>query len=246
MWQHGPIDVTLVSTRRPDLLKQTLDSFSRHLFSRGSVRRLFVNLDPLWGDAEADRAVERICRSYFEDVVVRRPAEPSFGGAVKWLWSQPETGWFFHLEDDWLLLRPVALGRLAREMDADGVAQISFSRLNRKAWRKGVWLDRFTTSPSILKTSFARQVSALQDADLDPEKQLYGTENPALRNLTDRFRHRLHDHRFARAYIADIGRAWRERHGIGKRLVDGRSTWVVATPASGENQPPLQGTNGRV
>jgi hypothetical protein len=231
-WRHGPIDVTLVSTRRPDLLQQTLDSFSRHFFSRVPVRRLFVNLDPLWGDIDADRAVERICRSYFKDVMIRRPAEPSFGGAVKWLWSQPETDRFFHLEDDWLLLRPLNPARLAREMAADRVAQISFSRLNRKAWRKGVWLERFTTSPSMLKTSFARQVSALQDADLDPEKQLYGPGNPALRNLTGQFRHRLHAHRFARAFIADIGRDWREQQGIHKQLVNGRSTWSAASGRS--------------
>lgn len=225
MWRRSPIDVTLVSTRRPELVGPTLDSFSRHLFSRIPIRRLFVNLDPLWGNAEADRAVEQICRSYFNDVTLRRPAEPSFGAAVKWLWAQPETNWFFHLEDDWLLHRPVSVDRLDREMDADSIAQISFSRLNRKAWRKGVWQDRFTTGPSLLLASFAHQASILQDPNLDPEKQLYG-DNRAMRNLTTKYRHRLHDHRFARRYVSDIGRDWREQHGIDKRITDGRSVWI--------------------
>lgn len=222
-------DVTVVATRRSELLKQTLHTFSKNLFSKIHIRRMFCNIDPLWGDERGDREIEETCRSYFADVVIRKPEKPSFGAAVKWLWSQPQTDWFLHLEDDWLLTRPIDVERLSQEMSFSTVEQISFTRLNRKAWRKGVWVDRFTTSPSLVRSSFARLVSSLMDPELDPEKQMYGTENPILSDVTrGEFRHRLHGHRFSRDFLEDIGRAWREERGIVKKRVGDKSIWIEA------------------
>jgi hypothetical protein len=221
------LDVVLVSTRRPSLVDETLNSFTQNLFRRIRVRRIFCNIDPLWGDENDDRDVEQACRKYFSDVVVRRPDQPGFGTAVKWLWAQPETEWFLHLEDDWVLRRPIDPVRLLQEMKPPDVAQISLSRLNRKAWRKGVWIERFTTSPSFVRTTFGELVSSLLDPELDPEKQMYGTQNPRLTAaIVGRFRHRLHGSRFASDFIADIGRSWRDERNIEKRVIDERSVWL--------------------
>jgi hypothetical protein len=223
----GEIDVVLVATRRPELLEGMLASFWANLLGRLKVGRFLVNIDPLWGDEEDDRAVERICRSYVADAVMRRPEKPSFGAAVKWLWSQPATAWFVHLEEDWLMRRRVDLRRLASEMQPPDVTQISFSRAHRKAWRRGVWVDRFATSPSLVRTSFGKLVSSLQNPDLDPEKQMWGPQNPALSEaICGKFRHRLHGPRFTRDYLMDTGRAWREARKIEKKLIDGRSVWI--------------------
>ena len=206
-----------------------MESFFENLFSRIRVRRLYLNIDPLWGTASDDMEVERVCRAYLSDIVVRRPEKASFGGAVKWLWAQPETEWFLHLEDDWLLLRPIDPRRLLREMETPNVVQISLSRMNRKAWKKGVWLDLFTTSPSFLRSSFSKLVSSLQNPELDPEKQMSGGSNPELvAAIREKFRHRLHGSRFSRRYIADIGRNWREARKIEKKIIDGRSVWIVS------------------
>ncbi len=221
------LDVVLVSTRRPALVREALRSFSENLFGKIRARRIFCNIDPLWGDEDDDRNVEQACRKYFSDVVVRRPDQANFGAAVKWLWAQPETEWFLHLEDDWVLRKPIDPARLFAEMDPPDVAQISLCRANRQAWRKGVWLDRFTTSPSFVRTTFGKLVSSLQDPDLDPEKQMYGTQNARLTAaIAGKFRHRLHGPRFAPDPITDIGRSWRDERNIEKRVIDERSVWL--------------------
>jgi hypothetical protein len=221
------LDVVLVSTRRPSLVKETLQSFSRNLFCKVHVRRMICNIDPLWGDENDDREVEQVCRSHFSNVVVRRPNEPSFGAAVRWLWAQPESEWFLHLEDDWVLRRPIDPARLLKEMAPADVAQISLYRANRRAWRRGVWIDRFTTSPSFVRTAFGKLVSSLHDPNLDPEKQMYGTQNPSLTAAIEgKFRHRLYGPRFAPDYLRDIGRSWRDERKIEKKLIGERSVWV--------------------
>jgi hypothetical protein len=69
----------------------------------------------------------------------------------------------------------------------------------------------------------------LQNPDLDPEKQMSGDKNPELvAAIGGKFRHRLHGPRFSRDYISDIGRNWREARKIEKKIIDGRSVWIVS------------------
>src|SRR5690606_13056015 len=119
------IDITLVATRRPELLEFTLRSFHKNLFTEFDIRLVYVNFDPMWGYETDEQRVEDLCRSYWDTVAVRRPEEASFGGAVKWLWSQPEAEWFFHLEDDWALVSRINVNRVKRAMNSHGVCQIS-------------------------------------------------------------------------------------------------------------------------
>jgi hypothetical protein len=222
----GFIDIVVIATRRSDVLERTLSSFARNLFNRVRIEQLYLNIDPLWADEREDAKVEQLCRSIVPRVVIRRPERPSFGAAVKWGWSQPQSEWFLHLEDDWELTRPIDLTRVAREMRYKRVAQVCFGRTG-KEWRRGIFrYHRFVLCPSFFKSSFARMASALMIPELDPEKQFYNGMNPALAAAVKPFRICSHGGRFGSHCLVDIGREWRRQRGITKIIENGVSQWI--------------------
>lgn len=222
------IDVTVVAARRPQLLELTLRSFRVNMLRDLRVRRAHVNIDPIWGDDGDAGAVKALCRLYFPDVVFHEPAEPNFCAAIQWTWSQSRSDWFLHLEDDWCLTWRINARRLKKEAALDEVTQISFFN-HRKAWRRGVWSRKFTTSPSLIRSDFGRNAANLMDTALDPEKQLYDGRNPELVAATSGYRHRFHGTRLSPLCIADTGRAWRDARNIEKTREDGVSRWSSLT-----------------
>jgi hypothetical protein len=237
----GEIDVSVVAARRPELLELTLRSFRQNLLRHLRVRRLYINIDPIWGTEEDAAAMKAVCRLYFDDVVVNEPAEPNFCAAVRWGWSQSDRDWFLHLEDDWVLAWRIDAERLAREAANPRVGQISFFN-HGKAWRRGVWSRKFTTSPSLVRGVVGRAAAAAMDIRLDPEKQLYDGRNPAVLNAVSGYRHRFHGSRFAPKCIIDTGRDWRMARHIEKHRDDGVSTWsdLSAIPSTpGPTRAPL-------
>jgi len=219
------IDVSIVAARRPELLELTLRSFHHNLLRHLRVRRLFVNIDPIWGSEADAEAVRAVCEQYFSDVVFHEPDEPNFCAAVQWCWSQSDREWFLHLEDDWCLIWRIDVQRLAHEMRDAKVGQISFFN-HGKAWRRGVWSRKFTTSPSLVRSAVGRAAAERMNTDWDPEKQLYDGRNPALMEAISGYRHRFHGSRFAPKCIVDTGREWRMARSIEKNRAYGVSTWT--------------------
>ena len=73
------IDITLVASRRPELLAVTLDSFAERIFAHFRIRRVVANIDPFLGtDVEGDRC-ESLILGYFPQAEIVRPPRPSFG-----------------------------------------------------------------------------------------------------------------------------------------------------------------------
>lgn len=219
------LDATMTATRRPDLIDITLRSFDSGVFHGMEKGTLYLNIDPVWGDDRDDAEVEAVCRRHFPSVVVRRPEAPSFGAAVKWLWSQPRSDWFLHLEDDWVVSRPIASDLVRREATKPNLAQIrlaNWSRLRRR--RK---LLTFSTSPGFVRSEFARLASRFMNPALDPEKQFRDGLNPALQNAVAGYEVRYHGGMFTPELALDIGREWREQRQIRKAFVNGTSVWIA-------------------
>lgn len=238
------LDVSLVCGARPGLLKETLESFSSRLFKNFDIKTCFVNLDPFEGGQEEVAACEEICREYFPRIVTRKPETPNFTRAVKWLWSQPQADWCFHMEDDWTLNREVRAEEFvaAQERRVNQVTLMTREKnwgyrshfhyepsrfvVLGKDFGKSLNKKRpiFTTSPSFVQRTFAHQCSELMDETLDPEKQL-NYMNPPLNAYTAKFRNRFIGAR--REYVAvDIGRKHRDDQGILKTVENGASIWV--------------------
>lgn len=238
------IDVAIVAGRRPDLLRGMLASFSEQVFRHFEIANVFVNLDPFMGTEEDGQACLELCHATFDSPQIRQPAEPSFGGAVKHLWSQAQSPVLLHLEDDWIAneaIRPEdvfphldqrcrAVVPVAQELNWDGKT-LSETILAKRIKLFGLTVARrkmglFGTSPRFLERDFARGCAALMDPTLDPEKQMRANgSNPAIVDYLMPYRSRLLPGKTDKILITDIGRAYREKAGLKKTVVGGVSVW---------------------
>lgn len=217
------IDLTLVSGARPNLLESTIKSFltSANDFN---IVNVFVNFD-LYKGGWADRLkCQEIVQHHFPFAITRSPERPSFGTAVKWLWSKPVSSWVFHLEDDWLFRAPLKTEFIDV---AEDVTQVVLCHKNKKVgmvdqfhysktprylmgirfgsrinWRRPL----FSCSPCFIRRDFARVVSSFMDPGLDPEKQLNSGKNVRLLDYTQRFQSRLIRGPDPMGFVVDTGR----------------------------------------
>jgi hypothetical protein len=238
-----PIDVTLVSGRRPELLRRTLASFDAGLFSRFRIGRFIANLDPIFGDASDHAACLGAIRERFPEAEVFEPKAAGFGAAVKRIWAATTAALVFHLEDDWALNEAIDPARIAALMTGTtrAVALVSremgwngsdaFNRRRKKVRVLGIPVrsqefEVFGTSPRFLEGDFARRCAALMDPDLDPEKQMRPPGNRALISFLQAYRCRFLTPTTGDEVITDIGREWRDARGIEKVVAKGESHWI--------------------
>jgi hypothetical protein len=111
-------------------------------------------------------------------------------------------------------------------MQMPGVAQIAienWSRLRRLKQKPVLGLG-----PLFSDRRFALLVATHLNPDLDPDRQFRNGRNPALIEAISGYRAVYFGGPFTARTAIDIGRAWRDNRGIGKRIVDGVSLWTEA------------------
>jgi hypothetical protein len=206
------------------------------VFGFVSISQVFVNIDQHGGtESDRDECVAIVLR-YFPNAYISTPPVSSFGTAVKHLWSLPETENFLHLEDDWIATRDIRLDHMAFALNSKTKQlflvkpQVSQSILTSYRFRpvRGIPFflpnlasPAFTTSPSILNSTFAHRVSQLMNADLNPEKQMFNGLNPSLEEELKKFRAKALVSWWEKPWIVDIGREWQKTRGIKVEIVDG-------------------------
>jgi hypothetical protein len=238
------LDITLVSGFRPDLLGKTLASFEKHVFRHFNVANAYVNLDPFMGTPEDGKECETIVKHHFDRPVIRRPEVPSFGAAVKQIWSATGSNYVLHLEDDWLCLADITpdmvieafgerTGMLALAHKPQRAA-VTIGRRKRKLKLFGItiysrWISKFGTSPAFIRPGLCREYGLLIDPTKDPEKQVYRGANKKLCARQEDFEYRVLAGPAGEPIIADIGRDYRNARQVKKvNLQDGASYWTAA------------------
>jgi hypothetical protein len=239
------LDLSVVACRRPDLLGATLESFHRNLFSKTQVRNVFVNIDPAFGSEDDEATCIEIVRNYFSDASIRTPSSPSFGGAVKWLWSHATDQILFHLEDDWVCNYPFDIDEV-EELFGRGYGSVvpltkelgwndDFPHLTRKRPVKFLGMKLYSvttpfmgTSPKFIEPRLATRLSEVLMPDLDPEKQQRDEFNKPMVDLTRSNRCAVIHGPSKQPLIRDIGREWREARNIEKTVYRGKSSWKHA------------------
>lgn len=237
------LNIAIVAGRRPDLLERTLLSFDRHLFSFCTIGQVRVNLDPIFGTEADAAAAVTLLRDLFPQAEIHQPATPGFGWAVRWLWSGMADGPFLHLEDDWICLEDIrpeeALSKFAPDVgmvslrteqhgprgDRDASTRFEKTKLLGLTVKR-TEVPAFNTSPGFVDGAFARQVAALFDPALDPEKQMREQFNPPLKRFLADWRCLFHKSLSGQPIIEDIGRGWQQAHGVEKRTEGGVSIWT--------------------
>lgn len=239
---NHPIDVALISGRRPELLQRTLASFQQHLFQFFEIANFRVNLDAFGGNEDEHAQCKEIILNHFPNAKINEPTEPGFGKAVQFLWSTLEAPFTLHLEDDWIAHEAIKPEHIYPLFEGR-TRQVTF--LNEHKRRKGSTLfdckrsrrllspfktydlrkPLFTTSPSFIDSSFARICAELMNPALDPEKQFYNGFNEELEHFSSIYRNRFLIGQKSPNIISDTGRDWREDQELEKSTINGVSIW---------------------
>ena len=189
------VDFCTTAMIRPELLRRTYESFTEKLLDiPWDDTQLFLNVDPLPpGDAEK---VVAVAKEFFGHVTSRTPDKPNFAAAVKWCWSSAGAPFLFHLEDDWVLRRPVSINALLEHFGTkkEGVMQIAL-RAYRYKYRM------YCLSPGIFRAALYKRMAPQFDTSVNPEFQLHALKHSpkTVRGYTDIG---------TRPLVADIGREW--------------------------------------
>jgi hypothetical protein len=235
------IDISLICSRRPDLLEQTLESFQKMVFVNFEISSVIVNLDPIFGSKEDEGKCIKILKTYFKDPIIILPSSPNFGQAVKSVWSKISSDIVLHMEDDWIANEKITEAKVLKELDSDKVASLVLSsettatrlEIFRKKCTKNTLANffgykrcfySFGTSPQFIRGIFAKRCSSLINIDLDPEKQMTRKYNVELFRYQQNFKSKnlWGDGGFL---IKDIGRVWREDRDIKKNKDGPRTYW---------------------
>lgn len=220
------IDITMTATRRPELIRKTLSTFSSKFFFRTNDYRLILNVDPVGKDIQSFEIID-LCREYFPYTTCRCPNEPSFSKAFKWVWSRVDADFVFHLEDDWELLRPVDLVKMLDIM-ADN-PDLALLRLpwkptdteSAKNWKyffpwNGEFFEcpeehkrevGFCGHPSLIRGEFVRNTVKYIDENRNPEKQFHHGTVEIMKEI-DKWRYGVFAEQNQPPAIRDIGRRW--------------------------------------
>jgi hypothetical protein len=196
------LDFATTAVCRPQILDRTYSSFLGQLKGDWRPGTLYINIDPLPEKADPTATIE-VARKHFPQVLVNTPARSSFPSAVKWCWGQPQTDYFFYLEDDWDLTQEVQVDKLLELLRQNE----KLACINLRAYP--IRDERICLSPGLWRSSAARVLAERLTLDANPEKQLRPTSptNP----IGDRhlgFLGRQFPDDYRAKMIRDSGREW--------------------------------------
>ena len=146
------IIITMTATKRPEIVRRTLESFKKNLLGDIDQHflypcRLIMNIDPIGEDCSPED-VYNVAKSIFPNTIANMPEVANFARAFKWTWLRAARSdlpsqagsWFLNLEDDWELTHPINLFDMLRIMLANPMLAslripfFSAERLRMKNW----------------------------------------------------------------------------------------------------------------
>lgn len=214
------LDIVVIATLRPALLELTLHSFYKHFLPNFKTTRLILNVDPIGEPNVQQRDLLTIANRYADAVVSRTPDTPSFAKAVEWGWSQVSTPLFLHLEDDWLLTRPIRWDAISeRFTNKPSLASLRFN-LTRNPDGNPPTHQGLSLNPCLWRTDFIRRILPHFDCSRDPEKQFRSSDGPAYPILSQ-WQFEYYGKPRERAYVIDTGKKWRRAHRLQKQATSG-------------------------
>jgi len=247
------IQVTMTATRRPEIVKRTLESF-RNLMLGEEMRRMtiIINVDPV-GHEIASVEVVNVAREYFRDVVSNCPEKPHFPTAFKWCWSKVTAPYIFNLEEDWELLTYVSVYKMIWLLSQDPdlmILRLPFSPCyeTNKSWGhylnwNGLFYDvpedkkgllGFCGHPSLIRKAFVEKALSIIDGVGNPEKQLKWRPGHELM----KYKYGVFGYPGMTAAVKDIGREWRVKNGWAKMDNNGNDNNAFFTSWRKVNEQP--------
>ena len=131
---------------------------------------------------------------FFKEVQVIEKRKSNFTKAVNSVWKAATSEYIFHLEDDWILYKPINLSYIMT-MFKPKTIQI------RLRWKGGEWLSKFGLSPGIIKKCFYKRFAGNFNFSLNPERQI--RDKVGISNVLIYPEYPV---------VKDIGRKWMEQN----------------------------------
>ena len=212
------LEFTTTACNRPDILESTYLSYTSRLkkvdFKNST---LYLNVDPTPTNTDITK-VELVAKKYFGTVIVNYPETPNFSAAAYWCFSQVKGPYFFHLEDDWNLCRPIDINELINKLN-----DTTFQCILNKKRTKYLTLEKGEPSfvPSLISTEIWKKYLENFDTSINPEyqfkKQFQNSETGLAKFTSVYYNERLE-------VSKDIGRGWLKRNKIRRKYANG-ATW---------------------
>jgi len=108
------IDVLVMASSRPDLLKITMQSFKEYMVFKNIELRYLIHEDFVYPE-ESKKSLEYALNHF--DIVESSLPKIGVGYAMDKMFKMVESDYVFYLQDDWEFERPVELDRLLWTMD---------------------------------------------------------------------------------------------------------------------------------
>ena len=209
------LDVVVIAIKRPEILRLCLETFKKNLLKQYNVR-IIINVDPVGEENYSQEYIVKIAKEYFPNVISRAPKKGNFSKAVHWAWSQVETDYFFHLEDDWLLKSFIPKNRLENQLDIKDIVSVSFNISSNTKYPQLYYnshLKTFSLRPCMFKARYIKEKLSDFKFDEDPEKQIVKNV-PSKTFKNPKFILYGDDHEGRK--IIDTGKKWKQKNAFSK------------------------------
>lgn len=201
------MDFTTTAMARPEIVDRTYASFSKNLKGIDLKEcRLFINVDPLPNDVNREEVI-KVAEKYFEEVHPNYPEKANFTAACNWIWSNAQTEYIFHLEDDWQLIEKVSVPQLLKYFKKHS----KLLEVALRAYRYQYLICPL--SPNIMHERYYKAIAGKLNENCNPEIQLrgkkFGIDMPTREfKISTKGKLVIYPEKKNKIIVKDIGRKW--------------------------------------
>ena len=202
------LEFTTTACNRPAILNRTYNSFTTNMKGIDFKKSiLYINVDPTPNSINITK-VGQIAKKYFGSVIIHYPPKPNFAKAVIWCFSQVKNKYFFHLEDDWLLLKYVNMNSIINRMEEDKNNHICFFRKMPKMNQRILYTPKLI--PGLHRTEITKLFLKKMTTNKNPEAQMKYIYNKLKSQGNCNYKYIP----TTRKLVRDIGRDWLRKKNI--------------------------------
>ena len=215
------MEFTTTACIRPGILNHTYTSYSDRLDNVDLKQStLYINVDPV-GNLKIINGIDevvKVAKKHFGHIEVNIPKEANFAAAILWCFAQPKEKYFFHLEDDWLLMRRVDINKLIKRLEA-GCLQVILNKSAAQTKLSERGEPMFV--PSLMNTKHIQAYLPLMNTSDNPEAQM----KFMFRKNKNFPKSEMFD--MSKEYSRDNGRHWMQKLGLRRNM--GGKQWTPWT-----------------
>jgi hypothetical protein len=180
---------------------------------------IFLNIDPLPVGRDP-MSIVKVAKQFFGRVEYNISKKPNATAALQWCWRQPTEPYFFHLQADWSLNKPVSIRHMITLLIKHNLIGVNLRAYVKKK-------RELCLSPSLVRSDEAKRIANALRLDWNAERQLRPPKKGISYVNGRRLQGKLHAMHIPEKgkMISDIGRGWLGEHGYKRNAGVNFTTW---------------------